>query len=81
MRQSGTALVVPTDVTDPDAVKHLFERTHAAFGHLDLLFNNAGGNVPATNFGDMTSEQWKSVRAVNLDGMFLCANSATPPRR
>jgi NAD(P)-dependent dehydrogenase (short-subunit alcohol dehydrogenase family) len=74
--QSGSPLIVPTDVTDPDAVKHLFERTHAAFGHLDLLFNNAGGNVPATNFGDMTWEQWKHVRAVNLDGMFLCANAA-----
>jgi NAD(P)-dependent dehydrogenase (short-subunit alcohol dehydrogenase family) len=76
MSQAGTPLVVPTDVTDPDAVRQLFERTHAAFGHLGLLFNNAGGNVPATNFGDMTWEQWKSVRAVNLDGMFLCANAA-----
>jgi NAD(P)-dependent dehydrogenase (short-subunit alcohol dehydrogenase family) len=76
MSPAGTPLVVPTDVTDPDAVRQLFERTHTAFGHLDLLFNNAGGNVPATNFGDMTWEQWKSVRAVNLDGMFLCANAA-----
>jgi NAD(P)-dependent dehydrogenase (short-subunit alcohol dehydrogenase family) len=73
---SGTALVVPTDVTDPDEVGQLFERVHAAYGRLDLLFNNAGGNVPATNFGDMTWEQWKSVREVNLDGMFLCANAA-----
>lgn len=76
MSPSGTALVVPTDVTNPDAVKQLFERVHAAYGRLDLLFNNAGGNVPATNFGDMTWEQWKSVREVNLDGMFLCANAA-----
>ncbi|HVE21741.1 MAG TPA: SDR family oxidoreductase [Acidocella sp.] len=76
MSPSGTALVVPTDVTDPDEVGQLFERVHAAYGRLDLLFNNAGGNVPATNFGDMTWEQWKSVREVNLDGMFLCANAA-----
>jgi NAD(P)-dependent dehydrogenase (short-subunit alcohol dehydrogenase family) len=40
------------------------------------LFNNAGGNVASTNFGDLTWEQWKSVTAVNLDGMFLCANAA-----
>jgi NAD(P)-dependent dehydrogenase (short-subunit alcohol dehydrogenase family) len=76
MGKSGTPLVVPTDVTDPDAVKKLFERTQTAFGHLGILFNNAGGNVPATNFGDMTWEQWKRVTAVNLDGMFLCANAA-----
>ncbi|HEY5301070.1 MAG TPA: SDR family oxidoreductase, partial [Acetobacteraceae bacterium] len=42
----------------------------------DVLFNNAGGNVPATNFGDFTWEQWTSVVAVNLNGMFLCANAA-----
>ncbi len=76
MSKAGTSLVVPTDVTQPEAVAALFERTTAAFGRLDVLFNNAGGNVPATNFGDMTWEQWKSVTAVNLDGMFLCANAA-----
>jgi len=41
-----------------------------------VLFNNAGGNVPSTNFGDFTWEQWTSVVAVNLNGMFLCANAA-----
>ena len=42
----------------------------------DLLFNNAGGNVPATSFGDLTYEQWRSVIDVNLNGAFLCANAA-----
>ena len=46
------------------------------FGRLDVLFNNAGGNVPTTNFGDLTFEQWTHVVAVNLNGMFLCANAA-----
>ena len=39
-------LVVPTDVTDPDSVKALFDAVHAAFGRLDLLFNNAGIGTP-----------------------------------
>src|SRR5208337_381511 len=46
------------------------------FGRLDTLFNNAGGNVPTTNFGDFTFEMWRKVVAVNLDAMFLCANAA-----
>ncbi len=69
-------LVVPTDVTDPAAVEELFAATRRAFGRLDLLFNNAGGNVPATPFDELTDEQWGSVVAVNLTGAFLCARAA-----
>ena len=36
------AIVVPTDVTDPDSVQSLFEIARTRFGRLDLLFNNAG---------------------------------------
>jgi NAD(P)-dependent dehydrogenase (short-subunit alcohol dehydrogenase family) len=72
----GETLVVPTDVTDPESVAALFQTIHTRFGRLDVLFNNAGGNVPSTNFGDLTWEQWTKVIAVNLNGMFLCANAA-----
>jgi NAD(P)-dependent dehydrogenase (short-subunit alcohol dehydrogenase family) len=70
------SLVVPTDVTDPKQVDALFAKTKATFGRLDTLFNNAGGNVPPTNFGDFTFEMWRQVCAINLDAMFLCANAA-----
>jgi NAD(P)-dependent dehydrogenase (short-subunit alcohol dehydrogenase family) len=73
---AGEALVLPTDVTDPEAVAALFQTVQTRFGRLDVLFNNAGGNVPSTNFGDLTWEQWTKVIAVNLNGMFLCANAA-----
>jgi len=65
-----------TDVREPERVAALFAAVAAKFGRLDVLFNNAGGNVPSTNFGDFTWEQWTSVVAVNLNGMFLCANAA-----
>jgi NAD(P)-dependent dehydrogenase (short-subunit alcohol dehydrogenase family) len=76
MKTAGKALVVPTDVTDPDQVANLFAQIKSNFGRLDMLFNNAGGNVPSTNFGDFTWEQWQRVVAVNLNAMFLCANAA-----
>jgi len=76
MAKAGTPLVMPTDVSDPASVAALFAAVKDRFGRLDVLFNNAGGNVPSTNFGDFTWEQWRSVVAVNLDGMFLCANAA-----
>ncbi len=72
----GDVLAVPTDVTDPAQVEALFAATKAKFGRLDVLFNNAGGNVPSTNFGDFTWDQWQHVVAVNLNGAFLCANAA-----
>ena len=76
MATGGKPIAVPTDVSDPASVAALFARVHAEAGRLDALFNNAGGNVPSTNFGDLTFEQWRHVAAVNLDGMFLCANAA-----
>jgi NAD(P)-dependent dehydrogenase (short-subunit alcohol dehydrogenase family) len=72
----GTTLIVPTDVTDPAQVDALFAKVKDSYGRLDMLFNNAGGNVPTTNFGDFTFEMWRKVCAVNLDAMFLCANAA-----
>ncbi|MGH7041830.1 MAG: SDR family oxidoreductase [Acetobacteraceae bacterium] len=76
MAKAGTSLAVPTDVREPESVAALFAAIKSRFGRLDVLFNNAGGNVPSTNFGDFTWEQWTSVVAVNLNGMFLCANAA-----
>lgn len=72
----GSSLVVPTDVSKPDEVQALFAGVAAEFGRLDVLFNNAGTGSPATNFGDVTFEQWSAVIDVNIHGMFLCANAA-----
>jgi NAD(P)-dependent dehydrogenase (short-subunit alcohol dehydrogenase family) len=69
-------LVVPTDITQPDAVAALFDRTKEAFGRLDVLFNNAGTGAPAIPMEDLTFEQWSAVVAVNLNGAFLCAQHA-----
>lgn len=76
MAKGAEALVVPTDVTDPEAVEALFAEVKDKFGRLDTLFNNAGGGAPSTNFGDVEYETWRKVVEVNLNGMFLCANAA-----
>jgi NAD(P)-dependent dehydrogenase (short-subunit alcohol dehydrogenase family) len=67
---------VPTDVTDPASVQALFEETRRAFGRLDVLFNNAGTNVPGVPFDELSVEQWRAVVDVNLTGAFLCAQQA-----
>ena len=70
------ALAVPTDVSNPESVRMLFQKTKEAFGRVDLLFNNAGVSAPGIPFEDLTHEQWKSVVDTNLTGMFLCAQEA-----
>ena len=73
---SARVLVVPTDVTDPESVRALFETTRQAFGRLDLLFNNAGTGAPAVLLEDLTVEDWRRVVDVNLTGVFLCTREA-----
>jgi NAD(P)-dependent dehydrogenase (short-subunit alcohol dehydrogenase family) len=70
------ALAVPTDVTDPESVRALFESTRQKFGRLDVLFNNAGTGAPATPIEDLTIEAWRRAVDVNLTGAFLCTREA-----
>jgi NAD(P)-dependent dehydrogenase (short-subunit alcohol dehydrogenase family) len=70
------ALAVPTDVSNPESVRTLFQKTEEAFGRVDLLFNNAGVGAPGIPFEDLTFEQWKPAVDTNLTGMFLCAQEA-----
>ena len=70
------ALAVPTDATDPAAVKALFAATRARFGRLDVLFNNAGTSAPAVPMDELSFEQWKAVVDINLTAVFLCTQQA-----
>jgi len=72
----GKTLVVPGDVSEPASVAAAFATIEKDFGRLDLLFNNAGNNVPGTPFEELTTEQWFKVVNVNLNGVFLVAHAA-----
>ncbi|HKP69437.1 MAG TPA: glucose 1-dehydrogenase [Pyrinomonadaceae bacterium] len=63
------------DVSKPDQVQNVVERTVSKFGSLDILINNAGvswGAMPE----DMPLEKWQNVLDVNLTGCFLFAQAA-----
>ncbi|WP_108813790.1 SDR family oxidoreductase [Loktanella sp. Alg231-35] len=68
----AAAVHLPCDVTDEAAVDAAF----ASFGHLDVLFNNAGMFGPQTTIDQIGLNDWKQVLDVNLTGMFLCARAA-----
>ena len=70
-------LSLAKDVSVPADVEQIFLATEKQFGRLDCLINNAG----VADFGpveDTTFERWRTVMATNLDGVFLCSQTATP---
>ncbi len=74
--EGSEVAVLPTDVTDEDAVAAAFAETERRFRRLDVLFNNAGGNVAAIPLENLALSDWQKVVDVNLTGMFLCAREA-----
>ncbi|MDO6439705.1 SDR family oxidoreductase [Cyclobacterium sp. 1_MG-2023] len=69
-------LIFPADITSPESVKALFEKTQEKYGRLDLLFNNAGVNAPAIPLEELSFDDWKKVVDTNLTGAFLCTQQA-----
>jgi NAD(P)-dependent dehydrogenase (short-subunit alcohol dehydrogenase family) len=67
---------VPTDVSDEDSVRNLFDVTMTRHGRVDLLFNNAGMGGPPRELDEIRLNEWQAVVNVNLTGAFLCTREA-----
>jgi NAD(P)-dependent dehydrogenase (short-subunit alcohol dehydrogenase family) len=70
------ALILPCDVTRPEAVAEAFARIEQSWGGLDILFNNAGISLPSRLIDELALDDWLAVSQVNITGMFLCARAA-----
>jgi len=67
-----------TDVSDPDAVKRLFDDVGTKLGGLDMLVNNAGISGPTSPVSDYDPAAWTAVINVNLHGTFYVTQRAIP---
>jgi NAD(P)-dependent dehydrogenase (short-subunit alcohol dehydrogenase family) len=74
--EAGGALGLVCDVTQPAEVARMFIQLRESFGHLDVVFNNAGQSSPAASFGDIDVETWQNVINTNLNGAFYVARDA-----
>jgi NAD(P)-dependent dehydrogenase (short-subunit alcohol dehydrogenase family) len=74
--EGSRLLAVVADVSVPQDVRRVFDQARREFGRVDVLFNNAGRSAPMVPLEDITFEDWQSVVAVNLTGMFLCTQAA-----
>lgn len=73
---SDTMSAITCDVSQTASVDALFNEIEKQHGRLDVLFNNAGNNVPAMTIDELTVDQWRTVVDVNLTGAFLAARGA-----
>lgn len=68
------SIFVRCDVTRRDQVQAMVRRVVDAFGRLDIAINNAGIAILGAD-EELTQEAWDKVIAVNLTGVFLCAQA------
>ena len=78
IRESGgTALAIPTDVTQDAAVEAMVEQAIAELGRVDALVTAAG----AASFGPVVSSKpadWDAILAVNLRAVMVCCHAVLP---
>jgi len=71
------ALVVPTDVTDPEQVRSAVTETADTFGGIDVVVANAGLGVDK-DVESLSIEEYELMTDVNVNGMFYTAKAALP---
>ncbi|NLK00170.1 MAG: SDR family oxidoreductase [Clostridia bacterium] len=75
--KGGNAISVQVDVSQRDQVKRMVETATAEFGHIDVLYHNAG--YPCTErFEDITEEKWNRTFDVNVKALFYAAQFVIP---
>jgi NAD(P)-dependent dehydrogenase (short-subunit alcohol dehydrogenase family) len=83
-KAGGSAINVPTDVSNEESVQGLVNKTLETFGRVDILLNNAAVFVdvyPLRDFDRISVSEWDKVMAVNVRGTFLCCKFVAPVMR
>ncbi len=75
----GSAIFVKADVTNESEVSALVTTAVETFGHIDILYNNAGVMLSEDqSVVNNTEALWDKVLDINLKSVFLCSKYAIP---
>jgi len=74
---NGKAFACQADVSNPDSVNALVNKTITSYSKIDTLVNNAAVQVNKT-IADTTFEEWNAQMSVNVGGVFLCSKLFLP---
>jgi len=71
------AIGIKADVTSPEEVQALVDKTLEYFGKIDILINNAGINIRGA-IDELSYEEFQEVQKINVDGIWLCSRAVVP---
>lgn len=72
-----TVVPIAADLSTPDGINSMVQRTNAEFDSIDILVNNAAMNlwIPFSDLDGLTLDIWNEIINMNLTGPFLCAKA------
>lgn len=76
--EGGRALVVPTDLRQPEQIEHLIQQTLEQLGKIDILVNNAGVGVFGRPLHETSLESWDEIMDTNLRAVFVAMRAVAP---
>jgi NAD(P)-dependent dehydrogenase (short-subunit alcohol dehydrogenase family) len=76
--EGGTALAIPTDVTNMVKLEQMVSQALHAFGQVDVIFNNAGSFAAIGGVWEVDPDLWWNDVTVNLRGTMLCCRAVLP---
>jgi len=74
-------LIHKCDVADRESVTAFFDWARGELGHVDILVNSAGINIPNRSLDAITPEDWDRVLQINATGAFNCIYQVLPEMR
>jgi NAD(P)-dependent dehydrogenase (short-subunit alcohol dehydrogenase family) len=77
-QQGGEAIPLVADVADASQMKAALDHLYLTWGHLDIVFANAGVNGLFAPLEDIEPEEWDATMGTNLRGTFLTVKYAVP---
>ena len=79
--QASNIIVAPCDVGDQQAVQAMADSVLAQLGHVDVLVNAAGTNLPARSLEVLSLEDYHRLMDTNLNGAYYCVQAFLPQMR
>ncbi len=77
-REGRKAVCIPGDISDESFCKQLVKQTVEELGSIDILVNNAAKQLYVEEVGDIPSDEFQKMFAVNVFGIFWITQAAVP---
>jgi NAD(P)-dependent dehydrogenase (short-subunit alcohol dehydrogenase family) len=78
LQQGGEAIALKADISKPEQLQQAYQQIDQKWGHIDIVFANAGINGVWAGIEELDLEEWNKTITVNLTGTFLTIKYAVP---